>query len=119
MFLSVRKNSPELTSRASESATCATTRPLSSRRLCLLPDTLADSSLSTSAAGTCDDRQAGNAPHSRLARTASATIAITTPGSTMPFIAIGLAFGGRNRANVFAVHRVNNNAAAPAQRQES
>ena len=44
---------------------------------------------------------------------------MTTQGSTIPFTAIGFAFGGMKRANDFAVHSVSSSATAPAQMERT
>src|SRR5579864_1722952 len=113
-FRSVRRNSPEQISRGRESAICATTNPLSNFRLREPPEILADSALSTSTAGACDERQAGSAPQSMPANRDDTAIPITTLWSMLPFSTRGFEFAGKNHANVFDVHDVNTRATAPA-----
>src|SRR6202789_3284724 len=113
-FRSVRRSSPEHNSRGSESAICATTSPLSNFRLREPPEILADSAFSTSIAGALNERQAGSAPHSIPANRENPAIPITTLWSMFPFSTRGIAFAGKNHANVFDVHDVNPRATTPA-----
>src|SRR5947209_18997997 len=96
-FRSVRWNSPEQISRGRESATCATTNPLSNFRLREPPEILADSALSTSTADAWDDRQAGSAPQSMPANRENTAIPITTLWSMLPFRVVGLELVRKNQ----------------------
>src|SRR5579863_2635314 len=113
-FRRVRRKSPEHNSRGSESAICATTSPLSNLRLREPPEMLADSALSTSTAGACDERQAGSAPHSMPANRDDTAIPMTTLESMAPFSTPGFELAGKNHPNDFDVHEVNTSATAPA-----